>query len=567
MWGPMKVCLNIFYVVFAFCCALLLGALKAVLVGPVVGLILILGNIGVILGLFPAHVAWTVYALAKTDRFDAALKFVLLFALPPLFALWLGFSIAGSVLGGVGYGFFAPWLSTFEAFRHDRDSNKFSHCIMDGTWETIKGSCTAVRDFTDFCYHSYPQYLKELHKSSASEQTHTIRLINVPGCLAVGLLGLIVEIPLFTIIAIIKSPYMLFRGWHRLLHDLITREGPFLETACVPVAGLVILLWPLVVIVSILLAIFSSFFIGLYGSIVTYQERSFRRGLAYVIAMVAEFDEYTNDWLYLREGTVLPKPRYRKKKIPRSAELSVGARSVAGGKSSSVSSDAPAMLVPSLAPSRSIREAIQEVKMVQIWEDMMKSFEMRGKILLDANVLTPSDLCDCLKAKNSSQETIVGIGLPSYSVLQFLLMTIKAGAGGLLLMDGTEITHQNRPQDRLLDWFFHPVMVLKEQIKVINLADSEVKFLEKTILFGSNTERMEAWDNDSTVPQDTLRAAQILAISRRVMGIMRSVSKIPTYRRRFHNVVKALLASCVEKEGSTASHSHSTRCVASIEIV
>jgi hypothetical protein len=23
--------------------------------------------------------------------------------------------------------------------------------------------------------------------------------------------------------------------------------------------------------------------------------------------MVAEFDEYTNDWLYLREGTILPK--------------------------------------------------------------------------------------------------------------------------------------------------------------------------------------------------------------------------------------------------------------------
>lgn len=37
------------------------------------------------------------------------------------------------------------------------------------------------------------------------------------------------------------------------------------------------------------------------------QERSFRRGVAYVIAMVAEFDEYTNDWLYLREGTILPK--------------------------------------------------------------------------------------------------------------------------------------------------------------------------------------------------------------------------------------------------------------------
>jgi hypothetical protein len=37
------------------------------------------------------------------------------------------------------------------------------------------------------------------------------------------------------------------------------------------------------------------------------QEKSFQRGVSYVVAMVAEFDEYTNDWLYLREGTILPK--------------------------------------------------------------------------------------------------------------------------------------------------------------------------------------------------------------------------------------------------------------------
>lgn len=40
------------------------------------------------------------------------------------------------------------------------------------------------------------------------------------------------------------------------------------------------------------------------------QEKSFRRGVSYVVAMVAEFDEYTNDWLYLREGTILPKYYY-----------------------------------------------------------------------------------------------------------------------------------------------------------------------------------------------------------------------------------------------------------------
>ncbi|KAF5463808.1 hypothetical protein F2P56_013940 [Juglans regia] len=148
--------------------------------------------------------------------------------------------------------------------------------------------------------------MKELRESPASNDLRTLRLIHIPACIIAGLMGLIVDIPLYTMIAILKSPYMLFKGWFRLVHDLISREGPFLETACIPIAGLTILLWPIVVVASILLAVFSSFFIGLYASVIVYQERSFRRGVAYVIAMVAEFDEYTNDWLYLREGTILP---------------------------------------------------------------------------------------------------------------------------------------------------------------------------------------------------------------------------------------------------------------------
>ncbi|TMW81732.1 hypothetical protein EJD97_008086 [Solanum chilense] len=53
------------YVVFAFCSALFLGAIKSLLVGPIAGLILIIGNVGVILCLFPAHVFWTIYTLVK----------------------------------------------------------------------------------------------------------------------------------------------------------------------------------------------------------------------------------------------------------------------------------------------------------------------------------------------------------------------------------------------------------------------------------------------------------------------------------------------------------------------
>lgn len=562
--------LKITYVVFAFLSALLLGALKGLLVGPIAGLIIITGNLSVIVALFPAHVAWTVYTLVKTNRLDAPLKVALLFALPALFALWLGLSIAGSVLVGVGYGFFAPWVSAFEAFRQENEIMKFLHCIVDGTWGTIKGSCTIVRDFADICFHSYPVYLEELRESSTSNELHTLRLIHVPGCIVVGLMGLIVEIPLYTAIAVVKSPYLLFKGWQRLIHDLISREGPFLETACVPIAGLAILLWPIVVIASVLMAIFSSFFVGLYGAVVVYQERSFRRGIAYVIAMVAEFDEYTNDWLYLREGSILPKPRYRMKKVPHSREFSVGGSYKTGARIRSTSNEVPPMLVPSLGPSRSVREAIQEVKLVQIWGNMIKSCEMRGKELLTSNVITKTDLQEWLKPKNTNESSIIGVGLPCFSLLQTLLCSIKAGSGGILLFDDFEITHLNRPQDRLLDWFFYPVLVLKEQIKALNLTECEVRFLEKLVLSGSNAQRMGSLENGSWVPQDALRAAQIQGISRRMMGMTRSVSKFPTFRRKYRQIIKSLIlysssaSSSSQKQGSING---SIRSVASVEIV
>ncbi|MED6157410.1 hypothetical protein PIB30_022816 [Stylosanthes scabra] len=538
------------YVVFAFLSAFFLGAIKGLVVGPIAALILIIGNVGVILGLFPWHVAWTVYTLFKIEIFDAALKVAISIALPALFGIWLGIGIAGSVLLGVGYGFFTPWVSTFEAFRYDNESKKFLHCLVDGTLGTIKGSCTVVRDFADMCYHSYPCYLKELRESRSSNEHQRLRLIHVPACIIVGIMGLVVEIPFFTAIAIIKSPYLLFKGWFRLLHDLISREGPFLETACVPIAGLTIFVWPLVVIACILLAIFLSIFIGLFASVIVYQERSFRRGLAYVVAMVAEFDEYTNDWLYLREGTFFPKPQYRKKMVSQTSEFSArGSNSVSGARVST-SMEPPAMFMPSLAPSRSVRETIQEVKMVQIWGNMMRYCEMRGKELLDANVLTQSDLYEWLRGKNGNEAAIVGVGLPCYSLLQTLLFSINANSSGVLLLEDFEITHFNRPKDKLLDWFFNPVMVLKEQIRVITLVEDEVRYLEKVVLFGSNKQRLEAWDNGSVVITDALRAAQIEGISRRMIGMVRSVSKLPTYRRKFRHVVKTLVAHSLEKDAS-----------------
>lgn len=99
------------------------------------------------------------------------------------------------------------------------------------------------------------------------------RLLSLPGALVVGVLGIVVDGFMFSLIALCKSPIMLFKGWKRLVQDLIGREGPFLETACVPFAGLAILLWPLAVVGSVIASMLSSIPLGAYGAVVTYQVR------------------------------------------------------------------------------------------------------------------------------------------------------------------------------------------------------------------------------------------------------------------------------------------------------
>ena len=64
---------------------------------------------------------------------------------------------------------------------------------------------------------------------------------------------------------------MLFKGWRRLFQDCIGREGPFLETMCVPFAGLAILLWPLAVGGALLASMLSSVFIGAYAAVIVYK--------------------------------------------------------------------------------------------------------------------------------------------------------------------------------------------------------------------------------------------------------------------------------------------------------
>ncbi|MCE0481320.1 hypothetical protein HAX54_038999 [Datura stramonium] len=201
------------------------------------------------------------------------------------------------------YGFFAPLIATFEAIG-ENITCKIFHCFVDGCISTLKGSCTVVRDFTDFCYHSYFSYMDELSEEMhPADKPIEVKLSKLPSCILVSLVAIPVEVPFITALALWKNPFMLFRGWKRLLEDLIGGEGPFLETVCVPFAGLAIILWPLAVAGSVVASSLSSFALALYSGVVVHQEDSFRMGLSYILAAVSIFDEYTNDLFDMREGS------------------------------------------------------------------------------------------------------------------------------------------------------------------------------------------------------------------------------------------------------------------------
>lgn len=116
------------------------------------------------------------------------------------------------------------------------------------------------------------------------------RLSRLPGCFFVSILAIPVDVPLITAVALWKSPYMLFRGWKRLLEDMIGREGPFLETVCVPFAALAIILWPLAVLGSFLASFLSSFFLGLYAGVIVYQV--YLRFISLVRDLIANVNQY-----------------------------------------------------------------------------------------------------------------------------------------------------------------------------------------------------------------------------------------------------------------------------------
>lgn len=119
------------------------------------------GNSAVVVGLWPAHVLWTYFSVSRfafslhlnslsctvqlsivlcpyfwsfgtcnfrTKRLGLVLKIAVLVSLVVPLVLWPVVAIVGSLLGGIGYGFFAPLIATFEAVGQDA-VDKCYHCF------------------------------------------------------------------------------------------------------------------------------------------------------------------------------------------------------------------------------------------------------------------------------------------------------------------------------------------------------------------------------------------------------------------------------------------------------
>ncbi|KAL3644004.1 hypothetical protein CASFOL_011936 [Castilleja foliolosa] len=504
---------------------LILGLIKGIIMFPLIFLIIIIGASGIIFGLWPIHCFYTYYCILSTKQFGPVLKLVLCICIPGILIAWPPIGIACSIIGGAAYGLLAPMFATFQAVEEGK-TDKFYHCICMEFVALSNRASILLEIFWMFVIILISR-LWMIYDVTGLERENTMRLglLYVPLALIVGVLGSMVNLPVITVIAVCKSPFMLFKGWHRLFHDCIGREGPFLETICVPFAGLAILLWPLAVVGAMLGSMVSSIFLGAYAAVIVYQERSFWFGLCYIVASLSIYDEYSNDILDMPEGSCFPRPRYQKK-TPRSSSHSNSFKK---------------------PPSRtsSLNAPMLELKPLELADGLFKECQRIGEIMALEGTITLKDIEDAKNNKDSDK--VISIGLPAYCILQSLLRSAKNNSIGILLGDNvTEITSSNRPKDTFFDWFLNPLLIIKDQIKADNLSEEEEEYLGKLVLLSGDQERLKS-SNIGLVPESELRQAELNALARRLRGITKSITRYPTFKRRFDSSTKNILEELAKK--------------------
>ncbi len=77
----------------------------------------------------------------------------------------------------------------------------------------------------------------------------------------------------------------------------------------------------------------------------------------------------------------------------------------------------------------------------------------------------------------------------------------------------------------MAQWFFEPLLTLRDQLRAAHLQESEEHYLEKLVLIVGNEEHSNAWDNGAVEPDDGMRKGELQALARRcvvflVLGLL-----------------------------------------------
>ena len=82
----------------------------------------------------------------------------------------------------------------------------------------------------------------------------------------------------------------------------------------------------------------------------------------------------------------------------------------------------------------------------------------------------------------------------------------------------------NKPRDKVFEWFYGPLLIMKEQLKNLEWKETEEVCLKEVVIRCKN-EIPEEWDSSGFPSNDNVRRAQLQAIIRRYSCIFEIVQK------------------------------------------
>lgn len=283
-------------VFYCTCCACLLplSLVKAsLLVGPVLLIVVIPSVIASIFHLLIGLPVF-IYATIYNQMLGVKAKIMLFLLLPIPVALYIPVVTIGSVLFGIGYGFFYPINLTF-----DDDYNPFGGCRR-----VFRDAGRGVREFVRGGF----EFISDLKSTRNSKPDPGEVPVDLPFSevligITMCVVGLCVIVPFWALIAVLKFLPAVLRLWGLLFQGYF--EDTFtssdwricLRCCCFPFVLIMAALVPVFALGCLVVTLIHSIGVAFYSSVVAYQTESVWNGIRWMGVVIRQYDARTNGTL------------------------------------------------------------------------------------------------------------------------------------------------------------------------------------------------------------------------------------------------------------------------------